>query len=228
VLLGEVNASAPGRSKASDGSIGDPAHSSRDSDHNPDGKGMVHARDFTHDPAGGFDSYAFADWIRDQVNHHGMHVSYVISNGRIFNPDISPDWRPYTGDNPHDHHVHVSINYDSREDDRSPWGWEGDDMPSADEVARAVWAYAGIPNKVTGADAVAWQMLSAAHYEAYNGNMFDRMVTPQVAPPGSKPAPASLANMLRYIHADAYGAHTAADACLARIDDVLDQDQPRQ
>jgi hypothetical protein len=35
VLLGQFNAACPGRSKASDGSIGDAAHATRDSDHKP-------------------------------------------------------------------------------------------------------------------------------------------------------------------------------------------------
>ena len=56
VLRNQVNAQAPTRSKACDGTIGDQAHSSRASDHNPNAKGVVQAQDFTHDPAGGFDS----------------------------------------------------------------------------------------------------------------------------------------------------------------------------
>ncbi len=59
VLLDEINRAAPKRSKASDGSIGDAAHATRSSDHNPWvrwlGTGIVTARDFTHDPAGGLD-----------------------------------------------------------------------------------------------------------------------------------------------------------------------------
>ncbi|MEO6089551.1 MAG: hypothetical protein ABIQ18_41235, partial [Umezawaea sp.] len=53
-LLAQLNAAAPGRSKVSDGSIGDPNHQAEGSgsDHNPDAAGVVCARDFTHDPAG--------------------------------------------------------------------------------------------------------------------------------------------------------------------------------
>lgn len=123
VLLAEINTKAPGRSKRSDGAVGDTSHQARPSDHNPDGRGCVHARDVTHDPAGGFDAHAFADWVRDQVNAGRMRVKYVISNGRIFNPSISPAWRAYTGSNRHDHHVHVSIKTNIGEDDHRPWGW---------------------------------------------------------------------------------------------------------
>ena len=139
VLLDEINTYAPGRSKAADGSIGDSAHSSRESDHNPDEKGCVHAHDFTHDPAGGFDSYRFADWWRTQCLEAGGHVRYIISNGRIYNPSVSPAWRPYTGSNPHSGHVHVSVEYDSRENDRTTWrymaggaGEEVDDLNDDD------------------------------------------------------------------------------------------------
>src|SRR5690349_15589562 len=85
-LLGEVNAAAPQRSKVSDGGIGDPRHAASVSDHNPCRccGGVVTARDFTHDPRGGFDSYAFAEWLRGRVLAGERRVKYVISNGRIF------------------------------------------------------------------------------------------------------------------------------------------------
>jgi peptidoglycan hydrolase-like protein with peptidoglycan-binding domain len=110
-LRAQVNAARPNRSKSSDGSIGDAAHASRSSDHNPwisDGSmGVVSAIDITHDPKGGFDSYAFAEWLR---THKDKRIKYVISNRRIFSSVTSPwTWRPYSGSNPHDHHVHVSV-----------------------------------------------------------------------------------------------------------------------
>ena len=66
-LLEQVNQMAPDRNKASDGSIGDPRHQSRASDHNPwviDGNiGVVTARDITHDPRNGCDAQKIADSI---------------------------------------------------------------------------------------------------------------------------------------------------------------------
>jgi len=130
-LLGEINARAPRRGKAADGAIGDAAHGARQSDHNPCSCcGVVCARDFTHDPKHGFDSYAFAEWLRDRVRADPpeARVKYVISNGRIFSgvgqAHPAGVWRPYTGKNKHAHHVHVSVRHDAAVfDDAAPWGW---------------------------------------------------------------------------------------------------------
>lgn len=129
-LLDEINASAPHRSKASDGSIGDADHSSRESDHNPcDCHGAVCARDFTHDPGHGFDSYAFADWLRARCdNGQENRVKYIISNRRIASPTDDWTWRPYTGSNPHDRHVHVSVEHPGATfNDTQPWCWAEED-----------------------------------------------------------------------------------------------------
>lgn len=108
-LLAQINARAPGRSRASDGSIGDLAHQSRTSDHNAwrrvRGQPVVGARDFTHDPRGGFDSYVFArSLVKDKRNW--PYLKYVISNGQIWQ---NGKWIAYHGTNPHDHHAHVSF-----------------------------------------------------------------------------------------------------------------------
>lgn len=120
VLRKQVNAEWPERSHDSDGTIGDASHSARASDHNPDTDGVVKAMDITHDPAHGFDSYAFADMLRVQRD---PRIKYIISNRRIANPDVNNwEWRHYSGSNPHDHHVHISVKRDAvHYDDVSPW-----------------------------------------------------------------------------------------------------------
>jgi len=115
-LREQVNAWAPKRSKSHDGSIGDAAHASRASDHNPhlmdDIHGVVSALDITHDPRGGCDAHALAEHLR--VTKDGR-VKYVISNGRIFSATTAPwQWRKYTGKNPHRAHVHISVKGDKR------------------------------------------------------------------------------------------------------------------
>lgn len=119
-LRRQVDARAPRRNKASDGAIGDAEHATRDSDHNPwvvDGAfGVVTAIDVTHDPAGGCDAGALAEAIQAARD---PRVKYVIWNRQIVSATVRPwEWRPYTGANPHNKHVHISVsehkgNYDS-------------------------------------------------------------------------------------------------------------------
>jgi len=114
-LRRQVDARAPRRSKASDGTIGDAAHASRSSDHNPwvrDGAmGVVTAMDVTHDPANGCDAGALAESI---LASQDVRVKYVIWNRRIASSYETGGvaawiWRPYSGTNPHNKHVHISV-----------------------------------------------------------------------------------------------------------------------
>ena len=134
-FLGQATVLWPHRSTASDGTIGDASHANRRSDHNPDDypgvvderdadrKREVHAVDLTHDPLHGVDCERLSEQIRQRVlAGDEKRVAYIIFAGRIFNPDVSREWRPYSGSNPHDKHMHVSIRYtNAAENDVSPW-----------------------------------------------------------------------------------------------------------
>jgi hypothetical protein len=123
-LLAQVNQMAPSRNKASDGSIGDPRHQSRNSDHNPwvidGGIGVVTARDITHDPRNECDAQKIANSI---VASRDPRVKYLIWNRRICSSDIQPwTWRKYSGSNPHNKHIHISaLPQKSRYDDTGDW-----------------------------------------------------------------------------------------------------------
>lgn len=130
-LVTEVNLRFPGRSKVSDGWIGDPAHATRNSDHNPwvkDGAvGVVTAEDITEDDAPGVPE--IADFIvATLVKRRDKRVKYLIHEGRIWRsyakPGI-PAWTssPYTGTNAHMHHVHISVLPDKAlYDSTAGWG----------------------------------------------------------------------------------------------------------
>lgn len=123
----EINASAPNRRTASDGSIGDAAHSARTSDHNPcDCHHVVCVRDFTHDPAGGFDAHA-AEWLARRVADEELRIKYIISRRRLSSGQGQRHpagvWPPDAGCNPHEKHVHVSVRHGpSLFDAIDPWG----------------------------------------------------------------------------------------------------------
>lgn len=111
-LLAEVNARWPGRDRSSDGTIGDAAHATRTSDHNPwvvvDKVGVVRARDIDKD---GIDAPWLAEFLRRRGQVGDPRLAgggYVIFNRRITTPDFS-GWKTYTGSNPHTAHLHVSF-----------------------------------------------------------------------------------------------------------------------
>jgi hypothetical protein len=149
VLRNQVDVYAPHRSRASDGLVGDTSHQAGNSDHNPHyvagvGSEIVTALDLTHDPAGGFDSYRFAEVLRQ---HRDPRIKYVISNRRIFSSYASGGrpawtWGTYTGSSdPHTNHVHISV-LDARiSDTRTPWNLEGIDMPLTSEDLVAIWTH---------------------------------------------------------------------------------------
>jgi len=118
VLRDEINQIAPSRSREYDGTIGDEAHQARNSDHNPNEDGVVCAFDATHDPASGADMEVISAKIAT-LGHPAL--KYVIFNRRFFSP--TEGWRDYSGSNPHDHHMHVSVGGDY--DDTNPWGLVG-------------------------------------------------------------------------------------------------------
>lgn len=145
-LLAQLNALAPRRSKASDGGIGDAAHSARLSDHNPTPSGQVCARDFTNDPAGGCGGQWLADAL---VASRDPRIKYIIWNRRILDtrPGQRPwTWQPYNpgpGGNAHTQHVHVSVFAGALGDDTRPWNLGAtdqgdDDMQLSDRVQ--LWA----------------------------------------------------------------------------------------
>lgn len=124
-LREQVDEEWPKRSKISDGTIGDAAHASRTSDHNPwCGPGVVTAIDITDDSFDtGPDMAEVTEALRESRDRR---IKYVIFNGRMFSsyPTSTYDaweWRPYDGINKHAAHGHISVNCDVWKDDRGEW-----------------------------------------------------------------------------------------------------------
>jgi len=125
-LRAQINEQYPNRDKSSDGGIGDAAHASRNSDHNPwvkdkHGVGVVTAIDIDEDLASNIHSIeAIVSAIRASKD---PRVKYIIYEKRITvaGSDLQR-WKPYTGKNPHDHHAHISVNSDPKlYDSTKPW-----------------------------------------------------------------------------------------------------------
>lgn len=135
-LRDEINAEWPHRDKLSDGWIGDKAHQARVSDHNPDSRGMVHAIDVDND---GVDVDLIVNTCISDPR-----INYVIWNRRIWSRVRNFVPIKYTGSSPHTEHIHISILHTSNaESSTKDWF---DEMPSADDIAKAVWDADVIPD----------------------------------------------------------------------------------
>jgi hypothetical protein len=159
VLRQQVDLTYPNRRKDDDGWIASPEHhlQNPNSDHEPNSHGVVTALDLTHDPAHGFDSYAFADMLKANQDHR---IKYLISNRRISNPSIRDGaWRHYDLD-PHTGHIHISVSADpALYDDPGIWDLSnGIDFdpgePQAQNSGRGSWysQYSGTFNWVDSGD----------------------------------------------------------------------------
>lgn len=151
VLRNQLDEAWPGRNTASDGTIGDAAHTST-SDHAAKdfpgwGNDIVTARDITHDPGHGADMLAVAEALRTSQDGR---IKYVIWGNRMYSSyssgGVPPwNWRGYTGE--FHYHLHVSVVGDPRADGEQPWAIghtpQEDDMaltPAQNNALAEAWA----------------------------------------------------------------------------------------
>lgn len=140
-LADEFNRAFPARGRASDGTIGDPAHARTSSNHNPDETGRtpredsdlvneVHARDIDKDLNRKGWSMSRAVGVILGRCRAGVEkrLFEIIWNGHIYTELY--DWRErdYSGPNAHTEHAHFSFKYGSGggtgnpENITAPWG----------------------------------------------------------------------------------------------------------
>jgi hypothetical protein len=208
-LVNEFNAISPNRDKASDGTIGDLAHSESVSDHNLDESGNtgsasdtdnldeVHARDVDSSgpwpPGWSMERFVWTVLYRCRKGTE-RRLRYVIFNRRIWRKSNGWVTEDYSGSNPHDKHAHFSFEYGSGsgssnpENQTQPWGMlaavEGDDMTPAEMTAWAKSAEGKAALAAAVAGEVRDEILGTALVDPYDKS--------------EKPRSVSVANWLRY------------------------------
>jgi hypothetical protein len=115
------------------GTVGDLAHQSGASDHNPatyaalGSTPVVCAADFPHAPGLGLDGARFAEALRLSRD---PRIGYVIFKGRIFSGHVAAGtpaftWRAYNGADDHSTHWHVSTVHTAAADNTALWAMPG-------------------------------------------------------------------------------------------------------
>ncbi|MGI8308783.1 hypothetical protein [Saccharopolyspora hattusasensis] len=222
-LREQLNTAFPGRSKASDGSIGDAALASRSSDHNPwhvvGGIGVVTAGDFTHDLAHGMD----IDRITDELAaSRDPRIKYLIANGLILDsrPGNNPwKWMPYTGANPHRKHFHISVVAELCDDDR-PWNLPSFNTTTAPNVVEDAVSYEDAKRAIVD---VLWRELHVSRVAgsevelsiadaAFNGDAYGFQ---------NRALLAAQSGAIRTLAAAVTGSEFDADELVTRIDETV-------
>lgn len=113
-LRKQVDERWPKRDKASDGILGDAAHAARTSDHNPDGRGFVHALDIDEDFRGSkHDNRWFADQLiaYARMKRAGSdRLKYVVYEDQVASGTYARHFWTWRGDHyGHKQHIHVSF-----------------------------------------------------------------------------------------------------------------------
>lgn len=127
------------------GTIGDAAHRTEVSDHNPDANGNVCAADFMIGPE--FSSFDAAQLVTELVTGHDTRLHYVIYNHRIYTSEHGFASQTYSGVDPHTNHVHVSVNHNAY----STGEWDLMASLSDDDIQRIVNALC-TPKPIIDAD----------------------------------------------------------------------------
>jgi hypothetical protein len=114
-LRNQVNKRWPRRDKRSDGWIGDKAHAGRQSDHNPDARGLVHALDIDADldPKDPGAAQRLANQIVAYASSGipgANRIKYVVFRNAISSGTYANSmWTWRKGNYGHEHHIHVSF-----------------------------------------------------------------------------------------------------------------------
>lgn len=208
-LRSDFNELAPTRDKATDGSIGDEAHSQNVSDHNPDETGSVPIEDSdTINEVHAIDVDKTGPWpwaggMEAAVQHilkrcragQETRLRYIIYDRRIWS--ASNGWRQesYSGSNPHTEHAHFSASYvTAREADTSTWHLEdlvaltdAEIEKIATRVEQRVWNHTepnpyddGATNRRMGGDLRMMEFRDDERARATNIHRLDNQVIPMV------------------------------------------------
>jgi hypothetical protein len=148
-LRAEFNRIAPGRDRTTDGSVGDTAHQSSVSDHNPDETGSVpvkdadsvnevHAIDVDVDlRTDGLTMEKVVQFLLSRCRSGAeKRLRYIIFNRRIWSASSGWVQQSYSGSNPHTAHAHFSASYDTARE-ASTASWHLEDLVALSSEDRA-------------------------------------------------------------------------------------------